>query len=206
MRPFWKRRPAALPAEWLVAGLGNPGAEYRGTRHNVGFDCIDLLAEGAALAPRSFRLERKSLRASIELEGRRVVLAKPQLYMNLSGEGVRELLRVEGLKPDRLIVILDEMSLPPGRLRVRRDGSAGGHNGLKSLIEKLQTDAFCRVRIGVGRPPGSEDPARWVLSRPAPADRELISVATARAADAVREVIAHGVEAAMNRFNAPGAG
>lgn len=202
----WRKESARLPAEWVVAGLGNPGPEYRATRHNLGFDCVDCLAHRAGLKPSTFRLHRRALQAGAEIAARSVLLLKPVTYMNLSGGPVLEALQGSGLTSERLIVVLDEMNLPPGRIRVRLGGSAGGHNGLSDIIHRLRTDQFYRVRIGVGRPEPGADAAQYVLSRVPPAERELLDSAVEAAASAVEELLAHGLEAAMTRFNAAGAG
>jgi peptidyl-tRNA hydrolase, PTH1 family len=197
--PFLRRQPQ-LPPRWLIIGLGNPGAEYAGTRHNVGFRVVDLLAERHRIDTR--RTEKRAFVGYGEIAGEPVVLAKPITYMNLSGESAAPLMRMLELTPADVIVVYDEMDLPTGRIRVRPSGSAGGHNGIKSLIQHLQTEEFPRVRIGVGRP--AQQQGRnidHVLGKFQRDELEPIQQAIERATDAVETIIADGVLAAMNRFN-----
>ncbi|MCM1027427.1 MAG: aminoacyl-tRNA hydrolase [Roseburia sp.] len=186
---------------YIIVGLGNFGKEYENTRHNIGFDVIDRLAEQEGIRV----LERKH-RAVIGkgiVEGERCLLAKPLTYMNLSGECVRELL--DYYKADEtaeLIVVSDDISLPVGQLRVRKKGSAGGHNGLKNIIAHLGHDAFIRIRVGVGEKPPGWDLVDYVLGRFSGPERKLEDEAAERAAEAIRTVISQGADEAMNRFNA----
>jgi len=182
----------------MIVGLGNPGTQYRSTRHNVGFRVIDRLAERHRI-PTSHSLKRALVGyGKIGEDG--VVLVKPQTYMNLSGESVGPMMRMFQLTPADVIVVYDEMDLPVGRLRLRPEGSAGGHNGMKSLIQHLGTQEFPRVRIGVGRP--KEAPAvDHVLSTFGRDEIAPINEAVESAADAVEAIIGEGVQAAMNRFN-----
>ena len=185
---------------WLVVFLGNPGPRYECTRHNAGFMAGDALAKklGASIS----RLRFKALTAECEINGERVLLMKPQTFMNLSGEAVGEAARFYKIPPDHVLVVSDEVSLPLGKLRVRQKGSAGGHNGLKSIIAALGSDGFPRVRIGVGAPPHPEyDMADWVLSVFRNQDLEDMQSAAQRAAEAVITYISDGPERAMNRFN-----
>ena len=183
----------------LVAGLGNPGSKYEGTRHNVGFAAVDLLAKRHGLqweaAPRGI----EALIATWRMGG--AMLAKPLTFMNLSGTAVVGLLQFYKIAPADMLVIVDEVQLETGRVRIRPDGSAGGHNGLKSMIASLGTDAFPRLRIGVGRGDTRRDLADHVLARFEPDERSLIDEAIGRAADAAARVIADGVSAAMNQYN-----
>lgn len=186
---------------WLVVGLGNPGPAYAKTRHNVGFQVLDLLAERHG---GSFKRGRaNSHTAEIRLGGRRVVLAKPQTWMNLSGEAVQPLLQWYKLPPERLIVVYDDSDLPLGRIRIREQGSAGGHNGVKSVIQRLCTNAFPRVRVGIGAR-ANADQVSHVLGQFRRDEEPVIAEARERAADAVEAIVAEGVVAAMNRFNANG--
>lgn len=184
----------------IIVGLGNPGREYAGTRHNVGFDVIDRLA-----AQEHIQMLEKKHKAIIGrgvVAGQKCVLAKPQTYMNLSGESVRELLNFYKADAAReLIVISDDISLEPGQLRIRKKGSAGGHNGLKNIIGNLGHDNFIRIRVGVGEKPGGWDLADYVLSRFSPKDRETEDKAAERAADAVRMILSRDADAAMNCYN-----
>ena len=174
----WKR---PGPAEWLVVGLGNPGPKYEWTRHNVGFLVIDQLADREKLPVQ--RLKHKALTNTALIGGKPVLLMKPTTYMNLSGEAVGEAARFYKIPPDRVLVISDDVSLPQGKLRVRRSGSAGGHNGLKNIISHLGTDQFPRIKVGVGgKPHPDSDMADWVLSKFTGPDRQAMEAAIARAA------------------------
>ncbi len=189
------------PADWLVVGLGNPGKEYAGTRHNVGFEVVDLLARrhGGRLKAG----KERALVDEVRIDGQRVALAEPTTYMNLSGESVAPLVRRFGIDdPTRLVVVQDELDLPTGRVRVKVGGGLAGHNGLRSIKAHLHTDAFVRIRIGVGKPPSKEHGADHVLKKVAKSDRELLAVAVEIAADAVELIVAQGADAAMNQVNA----
>ena len=195
---FGKNR-AAGP-EWLVVGLGNPGEKYENTRHNVGFLTVDELAERARVPVQ--KLKYRALTNTVELGGARALLMKPVTYMNLSGEAVGQAARFYKIPPERVLVISDDVSLPLGKLRIRKSGSAGGHNGLKNIIQHLGTDQFPRVKIGVGEKPHPDyDMADWVLSRFTGEDLKTITQAVKRAADAVECVVKDGPDKAMNRFN-----
>ena len=185
---------------WLLVFLGNPGPRYEYTRHNAGFLAADRLIEKNDL--KCNRLRFKALTELIDFGGARVLLMKPQTYMNLSGEAVQQAARFYKIPADHVLVVSDEISLPLGRLRVRTRGSAGGHNGLKSVIAQLGTDEFPRVRIGVGSPPHPDyDMADWVLAVPRNEDAVAFSEAAGRAAEAVACYVTEGPERAMNRFN-----
>ena len=185
---------------WLVVFLGNPGPRYEGTRHNAGFMAGDALAKakGVAISRARFR----ALTATVELDGEKVLLMKPQTYMNLSGEAVSQAVKFYKIPPEHVIVVSDELSLPIGKLRVRSKGSAGGHNGLKSVIACLGTEAFPRIRIGVGTPPHPDyDMADWVLSAFKNQDAEDMAKAAQRAAEAVECYIKNGADRTMNLYN-----
>ena len=185
---------------WLVVFLGNPGPKYDCTRHNAGFMTGDALARKLGVSIN--RLRFKALTATAEIGGQKVLLMKPQTFMNLSGEAVGQAARFYKLPPERVLVVSDEVSLPLGRLRIRQKGSAGGHNGLKSIIAALGSEGFPRVRVGVGAPPHPDyDMADWVLSVFRNQDLEEMQHAAAEAADAVVCYISDGPERAMNRFN-----
>lgn len=185
---------------WLIVFLGNPGPKYECTRHNAGFMAGDALAKKLGVSIN--RLRFKALTAAAEINGERVLLMKPQTFMNLSGEAVGQAARFYKIPPERVLVVSDEISLPLGKLRVRPKGSAGGHNGLKSIIASLGSDAFPRIRIGVGAPPHPDyDMADWVLSVFRNQDLEDMLAASDRAAEAVTTYISDGPERAMNRFN-----
>ena len=195
---FGKNR-AAGP-EWLVVGLGNPGEKYENTRHNVGFLTVDELAERARVPVQ--KLKYRALTNTVELGGARALLMKPVTYMNLSGEAVGQAARFYKIPPERVLVISDDVSLPLGKLRIRKSGSAGGHNGLKNIIQHLGTDQFPRVKIGVGEKPHPDyDMADWVLSRFTGEDLKTITQAVKRAADAVECFVREGPDKAMNQFN-----
>ena len=183
----------------LVVGLGNPGARYRGTYHNVGFEVADELARrhGAAFGASP----AEALAVRVREPGFDALLVKPLTFMNLSGQAVGELARYYRVEAADVLVVVDDVNLPAGRLRLRRGGSAGGHNGLKSIIAHLATDGFPRLRVGVGRGDADRDLADHVLARVPPDERERLSEAAARAADASECWVTEGIEPAMNRFN-----
>jgi len=183
----------------LVVGLGNPGGKYEGTRHNVGFAAVDLLAKRHGLEWQAAPRGAEALIANWRAGG--AILAKPLTFMNLSGGAMVGLLQFYKIELADLLVLVDEAQLETGRLRIRPDGSAGGHNGLKSAIAWLGTHAFPRLRIGVGRGDTRRDLADHVLARFEPDERSVIDDAIGRAADAAETFIAEGVSAAMNRFN-----
>ncbi len=188
------------PADLLVVGLGNPGREYAGTRHNVGFDVVELLAErhGASLKAG----KERSLVVEVRLDGARLVLAEPSTYMNLSGEAVAPLVRRFGIDdPSKLVIVHDELDLPLGRVRVKVGGGLAGHNGLRSIKAHLHTADFVRVRIGVGKPPSKEKGADHVLKRVGQSERQELDVAVMEAVAAVESILADGVEATMNVVN-----
>lgn len=185
---------------WLAVFLGNPGPKYAWTRHNAGFLTCDALAK--KLGVNVNRARFKALTATCDIGGESVMLMKPQTYMNNSGEAAAEAARVYKIPPEHVIVVSDEVSLPVGRLRIRQKGSAGGHNGLKSIIAQLGSDQFPRIRLGVGAPPHPDyDMADWVLSVFRNQDAADIADAAKRAAEAVECYITEGPERAMNRFN-----
>ena len=185
---------------WLIVFLGNPGPKYECTRHNAGFMAGDALAKKLGVSINRARF--KALTASADINGEKVLLMKPQTFMNLSGDAVGEAAHFYKVAPEHVIVVSDEVSLPLGKLRVRMKGSAGGHNGLKSIISALGSDAFPRVRIGVGAPPHPDyDMADWVLSVFRNQDLEDMLTAASQAAEAVITYVTDGPERAMNRFN-----
>ncbi len=185
---------------WLVAFLGNPGLKYAGTRHNAGFMTADALAKKQNISINKARFQ--ALTAQCELGGEKVLLMKPQTYMNLSGQAVSQAARFYKIPPEHILVVSDEVSLPVGKLRVRTKGSAGGHNGLKNIIAQLGTDEFPRIRLGVGAPPHPEyEMIDWVLSAFQNQDAEEMEKTAARAADAVVCYIEKGPDRAMNLYN-----
>jgi PTH1 family peptidyl-tRNA hydrolase len=188
----------------LIVGLGNPGREYAAHRHNVGSQVVDALARNHKLAFSGRRGLARIARG--EIGGQPVILAKPQTFMNLSGKSVGRLSRTLGVPPERVLVIYDDLDLPLGRLRLRAEGSSGGHRGIRSIIDVLGTQAFPRLRVGIDRPPGRMDPVDYVLQ---PFDRDqkpFLAEAVARAAAAAECWLAEGIIAAMDRFNRPADG
>ena len=190
-------------ADWILAGLGNPGEKYAKTRHNMGFLTVDLLAEkqGVKLNKVKFKAAYNILRFG----GARVLVMKPQTFMNLSGEAVREAAQFYKIPPEHVLVIYDDVSLPVGKLRVRPSGSAGGHNGIKNIIAHLGTDRFPRIKIGVGDPGGTgedRDMIDWVIGVPSQADRKILLDTFSRAIDAAACIIENdGCQKSMNDFN-----
>lgn len=189
-----------LPVTWLVAGLGNPGQQYENTRHNVGFRTADALAANAGAEIRRIKFHALTVQAVVGGQG--VLLLKPTTYMNLSGEAVGEAARFYKLPTDHVLVISDDVDLPLGKLRLRRSGSAGGHNGLKSIIEHLGGDQFPRLKIGVGGKPHPDyDMADWVLGSFQGQDAKVMEEAVQRAAKAVECLLENGFDKAMNLYN-----
>lgn len=185
---------------FIIAGLGNPEARYEGTRHNVGFDVIDMLADKYNIS-----VNIKKCRAYIGkgiIESQKVILVKPQTYMNLSGESIKGLTDYFKIDPQsKLLVIYDDISLSPGQIRVRGKGSAGGHNGIKNIIANLGTDVFARIKVGIGEKPKNYDLADYVLSRAGKAEREALNEAYAHAVSAAGLIISGQMQAAMNEYN-----
>ena len=187
------------PPELIVVGLGNPGPEYANTRHNVGFRCVELLAERHDI--NLGLLGKVALAGFGAIHGHPTVLSKPLTFVNRSGLAFRALLEEYEVEPPRFLVIYDEMDLEPGTLRLRAKGSSGGHNGMRSIIKDLSTQDFPRIRIGVGRPVGRSDTIDHVLGAPSREEGKLIDEAVERAAEAVSVILSDGVDVAMNRFN-----
>ena len=185
---------------WLIVGLGNPGKDYAHTRHNVGFRCLDILAEN--LNCKVDKSKFQGIYGQTTYNGRKLFLLKPLTYMNLSGRSVLQLSAYFNIPPQRIIVMFDDISLAPGRLRVRADGSAGGHNGIKSIIAEIGSQSFPRVKIGVGAKPTAEyDLASWVLSTFSANEEKALRSALEWAGDAALCVMDHSVPEAANRFN-----
>lgn len=196
---FFKRS-GGSGIQWLVVGLGNPGAKYESTRHNMGFLVVDKLAQNEKLKFNKLRF--KAWTATWEVSGEKVLLMKPQTYMNLSGEAVGQAARFYKIPADHVLVISDDIALPAGKLRIRAGGSAGGHNGLKNIIQHLGTDRFPRIKVGVGSPQQAEhDIADWVTGKPMGEDQKVIIEALDKAVAAIPVLIGQGVDRAMNRFN-----
>ena len=187
-------------ASWLLVCLGNPGEKYENTRHNVGYMVADEIGERCRSPIQKLRF--KALTDVVTISGQKVLVMKPVTYMNLSGEAVRPAADFYKIPPDHVLVISDDTALAVGRLRIRRGGSAGGHNGLKNIIQHLGTDQFPRIRVGVGEKPHPDyDLADWVLGRFTGEDKKAMDAAVKRAADAVECLLAEGPDRAMNRFN-----
>ena len=184
---------------YIIVGLGNPTREYQATRHNIGFDVITRISDDYNI-PLDFK-KHKAVCGRGYIEGEKVVLAQPQTYMNLSGESVRELVDFYKVSPEELIVIYDDISLDVGQLRLRVKGSAGGHNGIKSIINHLGTQEFLRIKVGVGDKPAGWDLADYVLSRFKEDEQAIIRDAIKKSSEAVNSIIKDGMELAMNIYN-----
>lgn len=184
---------------FLIVGLGNPGEEYADTRHNVGFMVVDLLAQQLGLT--LTRDSHEALWAGAPFGDDQIVIAKPATFMNDSGRSVKTLLAELEIDPEAMIVVHDDIDLPVGQVRVKAGGSSGGHRGVDSIVAKIGVDSFVRARVGVGRPPGKQDPAEYVLCDFSKADRPDIEFAIATAAQAIVHALEHGVESAMNEYN-----
>ncbi|HEX2945688.1 MAG TPA: aminoacyl-tRNA hydrolase [Clostridia bacterium] len=183
----------------VIAGLGNPGNKYENTRHNVGFITIDLLSSKYGIKVNKVR--HKALTGEGTIAGERVLLVKPQTFMNLSGESIRDIAEWYKLPMENIIIIYDDVDLPAGTIRIRPKGSSGTHNGMKSVIYQLQSDEFPRIRIGVGKAPEGWDLADYVLGRFDKDEAAIMGESTQRAADAAAAIVSDGVTAAMNKFN-----
>ena len=191
--------PHACPPALVIVGLGNPGSEYSDTRHNAGFWCIEALAKRHAIA-----LERRNRSVTVgegEIEDLRVVLVKPRTYVNRSGAAIDYLTARYAAPVDKLLIVCDDINLPPGRLRLRRKGSAGGHNGIKSVIEAAGSQEFPRLRIGVGRPPDGTGQVEHVIGPMDSQDRQVVDEAVGRASEAIECLLIEGMDEAMSRFN-----
>ena len=196
---MFRRKPKApdTPPEWVIVGLGNPGPEYRGTRHNVGFEAIDLIAEKYKIDMKT--RQHQAIIGRGVVDGVSAVLVKPMTYMNLSGRAVGPILRQFGLKADRLIVVTDDLDLKPGDLKYKPKGGAGGHNGHKSLIQTLGTDEYARLKVGIGKPPA--EGADHVLERFPPDERAAVNDALQRAVVAIETTLTQGLERGIAETN-----
>ncbi len=184
---------------FIVAGLGNPGRRYENTRHNVGFETIDFLSDKYKI--NVSKVKFKAVIGDGDIEGERVILVKPQTFMNLSGECVREIIEWYKIPLSNIIIIYDDIDLPLGKIRVRPGGSSGTHNGMRSIIYQLQDDRFPRVRVGIGRPPEGWQLADFVLSKFNEEDRKKVNESIINASEAAASIIKNGVDAAMNKYN-----
>ena len=197
---FFQRKQTS-GVEWIICCLGNPDREYENTRHNVGFVTADVLSARTGIPVKRIRF--KALTGAGEIAGHKVLIMKPNTYMNLSGTALQEAAAFYKVPAERCLVVSDDVTLDSGRLRLRRNGSAGGHNGLKSIINMLGTQDFPRVKIGVGKKPHPDyDLADWVLGKFTPDDQKRIAQAAEKACDAIECVLSKGMEQAMNRYNA----
>ena len=191
--------PPSTPDPFLIVGLGNPGKQYAVNRHNVGFMVLSRLAE--KLGESFSRMESRALVAKVNYQGTRLVLAKPQTYMNGSGSAVRSLLRFYKIPPQQLLVVYDDVDLPLETLRLRAEGGSGGQKGMQSIIEQLGSESFPRLRVGIGRPPGRMEAADYVLQDFSRSEQEFIDLTLSRAVDAILTFITDGLEKAMNLYN-----
>lgn len=186
--------------EYIIAGLGNPGLQYQGTRHNAGFNVLDTLAD--QLNVKINRMKFKGLTEEVTIEGVRCLLLKPNTFMNLSGESVVQALEFYKLDTQKLIVVYDDISLEPGKLRIRRKGSHGGHNGMRSIIDLTGKDDFSRIKIGVGKKPHPDyDLAKWVLGKFSKEDSELMKTSAENACQCIKLMVQGKTDAAMNQYN-----
>ncbi|MEE1243860.1 aminoacyl-tRNA hydrolase [Frisingicoccus sp.] len=185
---------------YLIAGLGNPTKTYEGTRHNVGFDMIDVLGNKFGIDVTTKK--HKALVGRGIIEGMRVILAKPQTYMNLSGESIREIADFYKIEPENIIIIYDDISLDVGRLRIRKKGSAGGHNGIKNIIAHLGTQEFPRIKVGIGEKPEGWDLADYVLSKYSKEEQKALDEASEGVIGAVKLIVMDDIDGAMNQYNA----
>ncbi|TQK20033.1 peptidyl-tRNA hydrolase [Microbacterium sp. SLBN-154] len=192
-----------MPDTWLVVGLGNPGPRYERTRHNVGQLVLDELADRRDASFRAHRTHARVAETWLRPGGPKLILAKPTSFMNVSGGPVSQLARFYRTEPERIVVVHDELDIPFDTVRLKTGGGHGGHNGVRDVAAALGSADFARVRVGIGRPPGRQDAADWVL-QPFPAgDRDALTMLVSDAADAVEDVIEHGLVAAQQRFHAP---
>ena len=184
---------------YLIVGLGNPEEDYGKTRHNMGFNTINKLSKQSGIEVNKKKF--KGLYGSGIIENEKVLLLKPQTYMNLSGESIREIMDFYKIKPEDIIIIYDDMDIEPGIIKIRKQGGAGGHNGMKSVISHLNTQNFTRIRIGIGTPKDKADSISYVIGAIDKEDEEKLEKATDIAKDAIIEIIKSGVDMAMNKFN-----
>lgn len=199
---FFKKREfgTSTGVEFMIVGLGNPGSKYENTRHNAGFICVDKIAED--LHVKMTKLKFKSLVGEATIDGKKVLLMKPSTFMNLSGEAVVEAMKFYKLPPEKVLIIFDDISLEPGKMRIRRNGSHGGQNGMKNIIYLSGSDQFPRIKVGIGKKPHPDyDLAAWVLSKFTDSDMKLISEVAAKATDAATHVMNGNIDKAMNLYN-----
>ncbi|MBR5011081.1 MAG: aminoacyl-tRNA hydrolase [Clostridia bacterium] len=197
---FFKSKFSASSYDFMIVGLGNPGKEYEGTRHNAGFIAADAII--SSLGGSGEKLKSKALICECKADNKRILVVKPQTYMNLSGQAVRDVAKFYKIPNDKIIVIFDDISLDVGKIRIRRNGSHGGHNGMKNISECMSTNDIMRIKIGVGKKPHPEyDLKDWVLSRFKNDEKASLEAATEKTVLAVREIINFGIDRAMNKYN-----
>ena len=184
---------------YLIVGLGNPESEYAHTRHNMGFDTINELAKN-----NNINITKTKFKALYEtgiIQNEKVILLKPQTYMNLSGESVKEVAEFYNLKPEEIIVIYDDIDIEKGHIKIRKKGGAGSHNGMKSVVEELQSTDFARIRVGIGQPEFKSDMINYVIGKVPEEEQKILQQGTKKAAEAIEEILKNGIDIAMNKFN-----
>jgi len=184
---------------YLIVGLGNPEEEYARTRHNIGFDTVNKIAKN-----NNIELNKKKFNAIYgmgEIEGEKVILLKPQTYMNLSGNAVRDCMNFYKIKENELIVIYDDLDIEPGVIKIRKKGGPGTHNGMKSVVSEAQTENFARIRVGIGNPKYKNDLLNYILTRIPDEEYKILEEATQNAANAINDIIKNGIDSAMNKYN-----
>lgn len=184
---------------YLIVGLGNPEEEYNRTRHNMGFHAINKIAEKYNLEIKKNKFQ--GLYENALIENQKVIFVKPQTYMNLSGKCVKEFVEFYKIESDKILIIYDDMDIEPGKIKIRKKGSSGGHNGIKSIIEELGTEEFSRIRIGIGKPQYKNDKINYVIGEIQEEDIEKLEEGVDKAKDAVIEILKNGIDTAMNKFN-----
>lgn len=184
---------------YLIVGLGNPENEYANTRHNMGFDTINEIAKNNNINITKNKF--KGLYETVVIQGKKVILLKPQTYMNLSGESIKEIVDFYNIETDKIIVIYDDIDTEKGKIRIRKKGNAGTHNGMKSVVEELGTTEFNRIRVGIGQPEFKNDMINYVIGKIPKEEKEVLQQGVKKAAEAVEEILKNGIEIAMNKFN-----
>ena len=184
---------------YLIVGLGNPEEEYSQTRHNMGFNTINKIAEKYNLEINKNKFH--GLYENVIIEDKKVILLKPQTYMNLSGISVKEIMDFYKIDKENILIIYDDMDIEPGKIKIRKKGGAGGHNGIKSIIESIRTEEFERIRIGIGRPTPNQDKINYVIGAISNEEKEQLEKGVEKAVEAVEEVLKNGIDSAMNKFN-----
>ena len=184
---------------YLIVGLGNPENEYANTRHNMGFDTINEIAKRNNITITKSKF--KGLYETAIIQGKKVILLKPQTYMNLSGESIKEVVNFYNIEPKEIIVIYDDIDIEKGKIKLRKKGGAGSHNGMKSVVEELNTTDFVRIRVGIGQPEFKSDMINYVIGKVPEDEQKILKEGTHKAAEAVEEILKNGIDIAMNKFN-----